>query len=120
MGRVVEERVKAQGEREREMERERERERESGGGRAREEAIIQGMRDSYGVGAWIAMHYWEGRGGTEHTGSCLTLYFYPTATPYYTPCTLSAMSTGPPSLRVIRYLDCYVLPYSLSSHHMHF
>ena len=90
---------------------------EERGGRAREEAIIQGMRDSCGVGAWIAMHYGEGRGGTEHTGSYLTLHLYPTATPY-TPCNLSAMSTGPPFLRVIHhYLDCYVLPYSLSSHH---
>ena len=93
---------------------------EEWGGRAGEEAIIQGMRDSCGVGAWIAMHYWGGRGGTEHTGSCLTLYFYPTTATPYTPCTLSAMSTGPPSLRVIHYLDCYVLPYSLSSHHMNF
>jgi hypothetical protein len=49
---------------------------EEWGGRAGEEAIIQGMRDSCGVGAWIAMHYWGGRGGTEHTGLCLTLYFY--------------------------------------------
>ena len=54
---------------------------EERGGRAREEAIIQGMRDSCGVGAWIAMHYGEGRGGTEHTGSYLTLHLYPTATP---------------------------------------
>ena len=89
------------------------------GGREREGAIIQGKRDSCGVGAWIAMHYWEGRGGTDHTRLCHTLHFYPTAT-LCTPCTLSAISTGPPFLRVIHYLDCYVLPYSLSSHHTNF